>query len=146
MEESEGLQSFLAYHRRMLAVMFGACLVVTVLLIAFAPGEWAWIGGFATGAAAQLLKFGIVDISVVKQVALHPDSEPWQRVKARYGTLALLVLAVILTLKFKLNPWALAAGIFLPRVLLLADTYLRPNVFATPSSAISEGNGGEKEA
>ncbi len=124
----------------MLVLLTAVCAAAAVCLLVFVPGDWARFGGFVIGAAAQLLKFATLDVWLVKRMATDPDNAAMQQLKSRYGTLALLAIAVVVSLKFRFNVWALAAGIFLPRVILLADTYLRPNIFAKPSSAAPEGN------
>lgn len=129
----------MAYHRRMLLLLMVVCAAAAVCLLVFVPGDYARLGGFVTGAAAQLLKFATLDVWLVKRMATDPDNAAMQQIKSRYGTLALLAIAVVVSLKFRFNVWALAAGIFLPRVILLADTYLRPNIFAKPPSAAPEG-------
>lgn len=147
MESSSGLREFLAYHRRMLALLTAVCATGAVCLLVFVPGDYARLGGFTLGAAGQLLKFATLDVWLVKRMATDPEKAAMQQLKSRYGALALLAVVLVVSLKFKFNVWALAAGIFLPRVILLADTYLRPNIFAKPSSAAPDGRvENEKEA
>lgn len=144
-QPSTGLQAFLAYHRRMLFLLTGVCIVVAACLLAFIPSDRTWAAGFAVGAAAQMLKFGFLDVGVVRSIALNPESAPMQQLKSRYGTMVILAIAIIAALKFGLNVWALAAGVLLPRVMYLADAYLRPNVFAKSKAQPSPCVDGDKE-
>lgn len=143
MESSDGLRVFLEYHRRMLLFLIGVSAVIAAGLLAL--GDQARFGGFALGAAAQLVKFGYFDVRVVREMAADP-AVAVEKLKSRYGAMVLLAIAVVLTLKLRLNVWALAAGVFLPRIVFLADTYLRPNVFAASPSPAPGGQGEEKEA
>lgn len=138
MDASDGLRVFLAYHRRMFAIMAGVCLAVTVGLAVFLPGDLAWAGGFAAGAAAQLVKFGFMDVAVVRKVAAGDPGAPTAQVKSLFLSLVLFGLAVVVVFKFALNVWAMAAGIFLPRLILLADAYIRPDPFRAGASGRAE--------
>lgn len=141
----EGLKVFLAYHRRMMVFLTGVCAAVAVVLAVLVPGDFAIIGGFVTGAAAQLLKFGVLDVGVVRAMAVDAESAPMRQLKSRYGTMALLAVAIVVTLKFGFNVWALAAGVFLPRVIFLVDNLLRPNVFSGECPRPPSAAGDDKE-
>lgn len=126
------MREFLGYHRRMFALMAVACLVVLAALILSMPGDLAWAGGFAAGAVAQLFKFGVLDIAAIKKIASEQKNAATAQVKVMYLSLLVFGLAVAVVYKLGLNVWALAAGIFLPRLILVADTYIRPNPFKRP--------------
>ncbi|MDR1612142.1 MAG: hypothetical protein LBT97_05090 [Planctomycetota bacterium] len=137
----DGLREFLAYHRRMLILLTAVSASVSLGLLLLAHGDYALFGGFVAGASAQLLKFGILDVGVVKSMADHQGDAPMRQVKSRYGTLALFAVAIIVTIKFGFNVWAFAAGVVLPRVIFLADTFLRPNLFAKSRSSFTVEKG-----
>lgn len=125
----ESWQKFLRYHRRMLYLMLGVSLAVTVTILIVPGGDRSWAGGFALGSVAQLFKFGVLDLAVVRGVASGDGRAARTQVRNMLFALALFGLAAILTLRLGFGVWALAAGIFLPRLLLLADAKIRPNPF-----------------
>lgn len=114
--------------------MAGICLGVTVLLFVALPGSYAWCGGFAAGAAAQLVKFGVLDIAIVRRIAAGNQGAAGVQVRNTFLFLVLLGLAAVVVWKMGWNVWAMVAGIFAPRLILLADVYVRPNPFGTPTS------------
>ncbi len=138
MNAPEGLQEFLGYHRRMLAFMAGVCLAVAVLLLAILRNDPAWCGGFAAGAAAQLFKFGVLDIATIRRIAAADQGAALTQVRNMFLSLLVWGAAAALVLKMGWNVWAMAAGIFLPRIILLADARLRPNLFAPPIDRAGE--------
>lgn len=133
MEAPESMRQFVNYHRNMFVFMAGVCLLTTGVLFLALPGESAWAGGFAVGATAQLLKFGFVDIATVRKIAVDGKSAAATQLKASFFSLVIFALAAALVLRFGLNVWTMAAGIFVPRLLLLADAYIRPNPFGGDS-------------
>lgn len=137
MDTSDSMNRFLAYHRRILGVMTGLSLAAAAFILAVTRPAFDWTGGFLAGSAAQLLKFAIIDVNIVKKIALLREKAATIQLKGSLLSLALFGLAVAVVFIFKLNVWAMAAGIFLPRIVLLADSYLRPNPFgpATPDVA-----------
>lgn len=134
------MREFAGYHRKMLCLMAGACLVVAAALLVVMWENREWAGGFAVGAAAQLFKFGVLDIGVIRKIAVGGNGAATAQVKSMYAFLLILGAAAFLVYTLKLNPWAMLAGIVLPRLVLIADTYLRPNLFA-PADAAVDGNG-----
>lgn len=144
MDAPNSLNDFVVYHRRMFAVMTGACLAVLVIMMAARRGDWALAGGFAAGAAARLVKFRFLDIAVVRKIAIEKKDAAATQLKSMAVWLVLFGSAAAVTLSLNLNVWAMVAGIFLPPVLLVADTYLRPNLFSrTPSGGGDEANAEE---
>ncbi|MCC8165115.1 MAG: hypothetical protein LIQ31_02935, partial [Planctomycetes bacterium] len=70
MEPSSGMRHFLLYHRRMVVVMtVVSAAVYLVLRLAFEDGSLST--GFLIGAVAQLLKFGFLDVAVVRKIAIE---------------------------------------------------------------------------
>ncbi|MCL2000961.1 MAG: hypothetical protein FWG74_05965 [Planctomycetes bacterium] len=133
MDAPEGLRTFTKYHHRMLAIMTGACLGVTVILFALLRNDFAWCGGFAVGAAAQLFKFGVLDIAAIRRIAASSQGAAGIQMLTTLLSLAVFGLAGLCIWKADWNIWAMAAGIFVPRLILLADAYLRPELFARPA-------------
>lgn len=129
MTTHDGMTAFLRYHKRMFTLMTGICLAVAAALLAIMRGAPEWPGGFALGAAAQLLKFGLLDVAVVRKIAAEKRDPAATQLKTMFLSLVLFGLAVFAVLTLGYNVWAMAAGIFLPRLLLLADAYIRPNPF-----------------
>lgn len=125
----EGMQAFIAYHRRMLVLMAGVCLIAAVILAIGAHEDLSWAGGFTAGAGAQLLKFGLLDLAVIKRIAAIRDGAALTQLKSMFMSLVLFGCAVAVVYYLRLSVWAMAAGIFLPRLVLLADAYLRPDPF-----------------
>lgn len=140
MQVPESMREFITYHRRMFTLMAVICAAVLAVLLLAMPGELAWAGGFAAGAAAQLFKFGVLDIAAIKKIATEQKDAATAQVKSMYLSLLVFALAVAAVYKLGLNVWAMAAGIFLPRLILVADTYIRPNPFKRPDgeSALPE--------
>ncbi len=91
----------------------------------------AWAGGFVAGAAAQLLKFAFLDVAIIKKIAAEKKDPATTQLKAMFVSLLLFGLAVAAVYSLGFNVWAMAAGIFMPRIILLADAYIRPNPFGT---------------
>lgn len=131
METPDGMRQFTAYHRHMLILMAGTCLAVFAALLAFMRGSYDWSCGFALGATAQLVKFGFIDIATIKKIAIQQERAASIQLKSSFLSLLLFGLALTGVFTFGLNVWAFAAGIFLPRLILIADTYIRPNPFPT---------------
>lgn len=141
MDVPDNLKEFVAYHRRMFTIMTGVCLAVLTVMMAVKRGDWALAGGFAAGAAARLVKFRFLDIAVVRKIALEKKNAAATQLKSMAAWLLLFGLATAAVLTLNLNIWAMVAGIFLPPVLLVADTYLRPNLFSqTPPGGGGEAN------
>lgn len=142
MNTLDGMTQFLRYHRRMFHLMTGVCLAVPAALFALTRPDFSWAGGFAAGAAAQLLKFGFLDVAVVKKIAAEKKDPAATQLKAMFFSLVLFGLAVAAVYALGFNVWTMAAGIFLPRLILLADAYLRPNPFGNPAedAAVVEEN------
>lgn len=130
MDEPDSLKEFLAYHRRMFAVMAAACLAVLAALAIARPGDPALAGGFAAGAAARLLKFRFLDIAVVRKIALEKKDAASTQLRTMAAWMGLFILAAAVVFLCRLNVWTMVAGIFLPPAILVADTCLRPNLFA----------------
>lgn len=135
MEAPDSMREFMAYHRRMLAVMAGICLAVFVILFAVMRDAPAWSLGFLFGATAQLVKFGYLDIATVTRIAADATRASVVQLKASFLSLALFALALVGVFKLDLNIWAFAAGVFLPRLILILDTYIRPNPFGPPPAS-----------
>lgn len=131
MNEPEGMREFLIYHRRMLIGMIVACLAATVGLCLATPGDFRLAGGFAAGAAAQLFKFGFLDVRIIRKIATERERTAATQMKAMFLSLVVFGLSLLATLRLGWNVWATAAGIFLPRLILIADTWFRPNPFGT---------------
>lgn len=123
------MEQFLQYHRRIFLVMAAVCLAVLAALWLGLRGDASWALGFACGAAAQLLKFGFIDVSVVRRLAAGGKGAETAQLKASLFSLLILGIAVAAVYKLGGNVWGMAAGIFLPRVILVADSWLRPNPF-----------------
>ncbi len=129
MEAAYNLKAFLHYHRRMFMLMAMICLMVFIGLLLAMRQDFTWSGGFLLGAAAQLLKFRFLDIAVIQKIAIEKRDPAGVQLKAAFVTLLLFGAAAAAVLKLGYNVWAMALGIFLPRLILIADTYLRPNPF-----------------
>lgn len=138
----ESWQKFLRYHRRMLYLMLGVCAAAAAAFLIASGGDRSWTGGFVLGATAQVLKFGVLDLAVIRGVAAGNDRVARTQVMNMFFSLALFGLAALVTLRLDFSVWALAAGIFLPRLVLLADAKLRPNPFNTVDA---ERNGDSPE-
>lgn len=131
MDASDGMREFLRYHGRILVFMSAVCLAAAVALLVAVPGDAAWAGGFVAGAAAQLFKFGVLDVAAIRKIAVRPESAAATQVKSMYVSMLVFGLAAAAVFMLKLNVWTMAAGIFAPRLILLADSYIRPNPFGT---------------
>lgn len=131
MGDPDGMRQFLRYHKRMFGIMVAVCVAVFAGLLIGMGGDASWALGFGFGAAAQLAKFGVIDVAVVKKVAAEKKDAAATQLKAMFFSLFIFGIAVIAVYKLGGNVWAMAAGIFLPRVILIADAWLRPNPFAT---------------
>lgn len=135
MGEQDGMRQFLDYHRRMFAVMALACAAALAGLAAAGfRGDWSWTLGFGVGAAAQLAKFRFIDAAAVQRLAAAGSSAAAEQLKATLCSLFVFGLAVAAAYALGGNVWALAAGIFLPRVILVADAWLRPNPFGSDNA------------
>lgn len=131
MDAIDGLAAFTSYHRQMFIVMAIICAIVSAALFIGVPSpDHAWAGGFAAGAAAQLLKFGILDIAAIRKIAAEREAAAMTQVKSMFMSLVIFGLAVVAVYALRLNVWSMAAGIFLPRIILVVDTWIRPNPFA----------------
>lgn len=139
MDAPDGMLQFVNYHRRMFGLMCGVCLAVAVILLAAMRPDWAYAGGFAAGAAAQLFKFGFLDIAAIRKIAVEKNAAATTQLKSMFLSLAVFGLAVIIVYTLRLNVWAMAAGIFLPRLILVADSYLRPDPFGTEEAESEAG-------
>ena len=132
------MDQFLLYHKRMFAIALAVSLGAAVALYLSLPGEPAYVHGFIVGAAAQLAKFGVLDVSTIRRIAADPGNAAKAQLRATALSLLVFALAVAVVFKFGLNVWAMAGGIFLPRILLLADTFIRPDPFANQAEEKDE--------
>lgn len=137
------MREFNQYHRRISVVMFMVCVVAFVALAVLRRGDLSWALGFGLGAAAQLVKFTLVDIAVVRKIAVERKDAAATQLKGMAVWLVLFALAALAVFTWRLNVWAMVAGIFLPRLILIADTRLRPDLFSrgarTPEREAPEG-------
>lgn len=123
------MEEFLVYHKRMF-LLTGIVTILAAVGIAIAlPGDHARFWGFVIGAAAQLFKFGLLDVSTIKQMAASPDHAAKIQLRATLLGMAVFGVAVVLVFVLGFDVWTMAAGIFLPRIILLVDTFIRPNPF-----------------
>ncbi len=133
------MREFLQYHRRMFVLMICVCLAATIGLGVSLRPDWSWAGGFAAGSAAQLFKFGFLDIAAVRKIAAEREAAASTQLKSMFLSLIVFGLAVVTVFKSQFNVWAMAAGIFLPRVILLIDAYVRPNPFSRTAATDDAG-------
>ena len=138
MGEQDGMRQFLHYHKRVFAIMALVCAAGVVGLAAGMRSDPSWALGFGLGAAAQLAKFGFIDVAVVRKVAAEKKDAATTQLKAMFFSLFVFGVAVVVVYKLNGNVWAMAAGIFLPRILLIADAWIRPNPFG---NECGEGGG-----
>lgn len=127
----------------MLIFMAVACMIVAIALLVISPGNPEWVGGFAAGALAQLFKSGVIDLGVIKKIAAEQKNAATAQVKGMYLFLLVLGCMAYIVFKLRLNPWAMLFGIVLPRAILVADAYIRPNPFGRSEP---EGRGVEDES
>ncbi len=132
--ERETVEQFLHYHKQIFSVMFLLCFVALAGMAAGAAGDASYAPyalGFGLGAAAQLLKFRCVDSAVIRKIAVEKKDAAAVQLKAMGGSLLLFGIAVAAAHRWGGDIWAMAAGIFLPRLVLVADAWIRPNPFRT---------------
>lgn len=129
------MEDFLSYQKKMLRISIAVCVIAAVAIIFLLPGDFPRLWGFVAGAAAQLAKFGLLDVGTVQRIAADPEHAAKIQLRATLLSLLLFGLAIAIVFVCRLNVWMLALGIFLPRMLLIADTFFRPDPFK---------NGGEK--
>ncbi len=145
------MHEFLQYHRRMVFFMNAICVAATVAFAVIMRPDMRWAGGFAAGAAAQMFKFAVLDVAAIRKIAVEREAAASTQLKSMSLSLVIFGLAVAAVFAFGLNVWAMAAGIFLPRIILLADAWIRPNPFAgtdgtaavdaAPNLGADDGNG-----
>jgi hypothetical protein len=129
------MEDFLSYHKKMLRISIAVCVIAAVAIVIALPGDFPRLFGFIAGAAAQLAKFGLLDAGTVQRISADPEHAAKIQLRATLSSLLLFGLAIAVVFVCKLDVWALALGIFLPRLLLIADTFFRPDPFK---------NGGQK--
>lgn len=129
MDEQDGMKDFLLYHRRIFMLMLLACGAAAAGLAVGMRGDGSWALGFGFGAAAQLAKFGFFDVAAVKKIAAERKDAAAAQLKSTLFSFVIFGLCVAAVYSLGGNVWAMAAGIFLPRVILVADAWLRPNPF-----------------
>lgn len=125
----DSLKEFFAYHGRMFMIMAGACIAACAALVILRPSDPALAGGFAVGALARLAKFRFLDIIVVKKIAIGKKDAATTQLKVMVVWVGMFIVAAAVVFLCRLNVWGLVAGLFLPPAILIADTYLRPNLF-----------------
>ena len=135
MAGSGHLNAFFSYHRRMTALMLAVCLAVEALLVFLAWHNPAWAAGFALGSAAQLFKFFFLDAALIRKIAAGNAKPASLQLKSTLLSLAVFGLMAAAGVKLGADIWAMAAGVFLPRLILLADAWIRPNPFAGAEGA-----------
>jgi hypothetical protein len=124
----------------MLIFMTAVCLVIAAAMFFLLPGQYGYLGGFVIGAAAQLIKFGFIDIGTIKRLAAQPDKAGKLQLRSTFLSLVLFGAAIALAFKLGMNIWAWAGGIFLPRLILLADAFVRPDPFNAAGKAGGAGS------
>ncbi len=129
--ERSRMEQFLSYHRKMFVLTAILCGAVAVGIGVLLPGDWLRLLGFLVGAAAQLIKFGFLDVSTVKRMAAAPDQAAKLQLRATFLSLLIFCLALAVAFKFSLDIWMVAAGIFLPRIILIIDSFVRPDPFTS---------------
>lgn len=135
MAGDERLSEFFSYHRRMAALMLAVCLVAEMLLLFLARHNPYLAIGFALGAAAQLLKFYFLDAALIRKIA-GGDAKPASlRLRSVFMPIAVFAPAAAAGVVIGADVWAMAAGVFLPRLILIADAWLRPNPFTGAEGA-----------
>lgn len=139
MDADNSMNAFLAYHRNMFGLCIVVAVVVTALVAIVRQDDLSWAGGFAIGSLAQLFKFGFIDIAVIRKIAVEKNNAAGIQLKAMFLSLVVFGLAVVAVHYLKMNVWAMAAGIFLPRLILIADTYIRPDPFKNMAGPENDG-------
>ena len=124
------MEQFLLYHKRMFIIILIVSGMAALSLFVLMPGDLSYGMGFVIGSAAQATKFGFLDVSTIRNIAANPKNAAKTQLMAMFFTLVIFSAAIALVLRFEMNVWAMAAGIFLPRIILLADTFLRPDPFS----------------
>ena len=125
------MEQFLLYHRRMFFIVLIVSGIVACSLFLILPSEPTYALGFVAGAAAQLVKFGFLDVATVRNIAANPKGGAKVQLQAMVMTMIIFSIAIVVSLKVDFNVWTMAAGVFLPRIILLADTFLRPDPFSS---------------
>ena len=124
------MEEFLLYHRRMFIIVLVVSGIAALSLFILLPGELSYGFGFLVGSAAQLIKFGFLDVSTIRTIAANPKDAPKAQLRAMVFTMIIFAVGIVIALRFRMNIWAMAAGVFLPRIVLLVDTFLRPDPFS----------------
>ncbi|MDR2392204.1 MAG: hypothetical protein LBE84_11075 [Planctomycetota bacterium] len=138
MTAPESMREFLRYHQHMAVLMAVVALVVAAALaILFRPGH-AWTVGFALGAGTQIFKFAVLDIRPILAVASGAAGPGRSQLRIMFLSLVLFGSMAAAGLWIGANIWAMAAGVFLPRLILLADTWFRPDPFARGRAPVKD--------
>ncbi|MDR3211488.1 MAG: hypothetical protein LBU79_06195 [Planctomycetota bacterium] len=132
------MEHFLRYHRQMFILTLVISLLALGGLAILLPGDYPRLAGFASGSVAQLLKFGLLDRATIQNIAKQPQNAARVQLRATFFGLVVFGLALVLVFSLHLDVWCLAGGIFLPRLVLLADSILRPNPFGEMSESSAE--------
>lgn len=147
------MNEFLAYQRRLLAVIAVVSLLGVAVLFAFFSSHLTWISGWTLGCLVGVAVFRIRVWAVLSLAQLPP--EQWQARSMKLGTLGFLLLVaggvVTIVAQQYFSPWAYLAGALAERAVLLIDGAFRPAVVcplspATPADGASAmGSDGSSE-
>lgn len=122
------MQEFLAYQRRIMALVAITIILGCVVCLVWLSGHASWLGGWALGGVVGLAVFRLRVGSVL--ALEHLPQEQWKSQSVKSGMLGmgLLVAGGVVAILFKqtIEPWAYLAGAVVERVVLVLDSMVRP--------------------
>ena len=137
MTDMKPIHRFMRYQRNMLlcvALLTAAGIAVAVLGV----DRPAWGAGLALGSATGLVKFRLRVLALLRLAQEQESAKP--QVRASLFGYALAVGALVAAWRFQnvFSLWATLAGLLLPNLVLIADGFLRPHLFAKTVAAANE--------
>ena len=123
------------YAKSIFTVMVLVAAAATVGIAILGPANPKWVYGFALGAAGQLLKFRVIDVPTVIRIGTAPENAVKTQLLSTFMGFAILGSVFLIAILWRgsmFQPWMTLGGVLLPRLVLVADGYFRPNLFAEP--------------
>ena len=132
------VRTFDKYHRTILIVILGIAAVVAAGLGFLLSHDLGYLFGWLLGCAAGVVVFRQRVVSVMGMATGTPGA--WGRATIRSSLFQFgVVLAALLAaaLSDRINLYTCCAGVFMERLVLVADGLLRPNALAEPEQTTS---------
>ena len=134
----DSMEPFLRYQRQMILASLAVGVAATAGILLLDPaGPWyahPYANGYLVGLTAALIALAAIDVPAILAIARGGANPARMYYVKMFKSLLVfgIALAAMLTRKEYFNAWSGLLGMVTPRLVLVADSILRPNLFPPP--------------